>query len=276
MAELEALAALSQQVQLLKELLQAQQQSCSVDAHQSSVLASAISPMVMVPCILIPPEFPEFWPGSSATWLVKMESAFCLRIIISLQERYAITVDMLPPSLRCVVPPPGPQAYDGLRGFVLALPQPAVPRQLLPTMRNISIEPRVVTTLMFTPVADSTTSALPTIVLSTLPTRRPLLLTTIAASTTAASSLQFTETTITQTLATYSAQTSTVVPTAPLKKRIPPVMTMAGHALVPVPLSTAKVLATLLSMTLAPAAIQLAQIPFLGVHFVRLRCHSQP
>ncbi|KAL3183807.1 hypothetical protein MRX96_033877 [Rhipicephalus microplus] len=83
-----------------------------------------LSVVSTTPCILIPPEFPEFWPGSPATWLLKMEAAFCLRNIILQQERYAIMVDILPPSLRCVVPPPGPQPYDRLRDFVLALPQP--------------------------------------------------------------------------------------------------------------------------------------------------------
>ncbi|KAL3240152.1 hypothetical protein MRX96_047981 [Rhipicephalus microplus] len=155
-----------------------------------SVLASTITPTGTTPCILIPPEFPEFWPGSPATWLLKMEAAFCLRNILQ-QERYAIMVDILPPSLRCVVPPPGPQPYDRLRDFVLALPQPTVPRHSLPAMRNVSIAPRAVTTPAPNPVAHST-SALLTIVPSTLPTSAAATPTTVPASTTAApASLNF-------------------------------------------------------------------------------------
>ncbi|KAH8030307.1 hypothetical protein HPB51_006739 [Rhipicephalus microplus] len=190
MVEQEALAALRRPVQLLQQLLHAQQQSRLVYAHQSSVLASTITPTGTTPCILIPPEFPEFWPGSPATWLLKMEAAFCLRNILQ-QERYAIMVDILPPSLRCVVPPPGPQPYDRLRDFVLALPQPTVPRHSLPAMRNVSIAPRAVTTPAPNPVAHST-SALLTIVPSTLPTSAAATPTTVPASTTAApASLNF-------------------------------------------------------------------------------------
>ncbi|KAL3240834.1 hypothetical protein MRX96_047897 [Rhipicephalus microplus] len=75
-----------------------------------------------------------------------MKAGFWLRNTVSQQERYTITVVMLPPALRCLVPPAGPQAYNRLRGFVLALLQPAVPRHLLPPVLNISFESRAVTT----------------------------------------------------------------------------------------------------------------------------------
>ncbi|KAL3211122.1 hypothetical protein MRX96_052079 [Rhipicephalus microplus] len=75
-----------------------------------------------------------------------MEGAFCLRKTVLQQERYTVTVAMLGPALRCLVPPTRPHAYNRLRGFVLALRQPAVLRHLLPPVMNVSFESRAITT----------------------------------------------------------------------------------------------------------------------------------
>ncbi|KAL3196437.1 hypothetical protein MRX96_053976, partial [Rhipicephalus microplus] len=39
-----------------------------------------------VPCVLLAPNFSEFWPRSSAKWLQKREESFYLRNIVSQQE----------------------------------------------------------------------------------------------------------------------------------------------------------------------------------------------
>lgn len=83
-------------------------------------------------CILEPPPFPEFWPGSLAIWLLKVEAGFNLRDIASEQDRYNIIVAIFPPAQISDVQPPGPQAYDALRISVLALPKPS---HLPPTTR---------------------------------------------------------------------------------------------------------------------------------------------
>lgn len=80
-------------------------------------------------CIVKQLRFPEFWLGSPAVWLLPdFLAGFYLRNIISRQDKYAVTVTMLPSALQCVVPPPRSQAYDRIRDFVLALRQLAVPR----------------------------------------------------------------------------------------------------------------------------------------------------
>ncbi|KAL3196040.1 hypothetical protein MRX96_045377 [Rhipicephalus microplus] len=58
--------------------------------------------------ILFRQELPELQSRSLVIWLVKIEAGFYVHNITSQHDKYAITVVMLHPALRCVVPPPGP------------------------------------------------------------------------------------------------------------------------------------------------------------------------
>ncbi|KAL3257056.1 hypothetical protein MRX96_046531 [Rhipicephalus microplus] len=66
----------------------------ALGSHEKRVYfceVSAITPAATASCILIPLEFPIFRPGSPSAWLLKIESAFCLRNITSPQESLEAT-----------------------------------------------------------------------------------------------------------------------------------------------------------------------------------------